>query len=283
VSLLVGVTLTVLATACASAPESDPVAAETAADDLTTNDVNACRVGPSVEILRRDGSAQSAATGTYDSEAGTEVVVDPNFNGFESGFAVIIGDYAAEVVDSSIESCSGRLRLLPHARIRFGQMPEGACKPDGITAVTCELADGTAFRAITYLAAQNRGFMVTTEDLNLRMGPTTSSAILETMPKGTIVRLTGEWTPAWRSVSRGDRTGWVNSTWLSGFRGTAVTRESLRIRQYASLNAPVLKLIPRGETVTVPGWAIGQFHLAEHGGVRGFVSGEWLENPTASQ
>lgn len=286
---LVGFAFAGLGTGCSPALEGDPgPAPEAATGELTAEvDVNACRRGPSIPM--RYESFQSFVRSRYDSTAGTEIAVEPSFNGFESGFEVYVGGalpgadpHDGALDDASIESCAGRLRILPHARIRFSGAPPLACKPLGIADGSCELKDGTLLQVITYLAAQSRGFKVAATDLNIRVGPSTNDAILETLAKDTVVRVTGDLVDGFRSVSVGGKSGWAHRDYLVDFSGTAVASTSLRLRQWPSLSAPVVQMISPGETVVVDFGAVGQFHRVSLGGVSGWASGEWLEDPVRS-
>ena len=103
------------------------------------------------------------------------------------------------------------------------------------------------------------------------------------MPKGSVVALLGEWRREWPnefgSVLHAGKRGWASGDWVRPMSGTAVTKDRLRLRQDPSLNAPVLAVIPAGETVRLEGYATGQFHMAQYRGAIGFVSGDWLKDP----
>lgn len=55
----------------------------------------------------------------------------------------------------------------------------------------------------------------TTENLNLRKSPSTSAASLGVMPKGTIVKLTGQKSGTWSQLTWGSKTGWSATQYLS--------------------------------------------------------------------
>jgi len=272
----------VAAAACTSSTDAAGGLGEDAADVSATN-VNVCRRGKSLPILEVDGSAQWFTTAAYDSTAGTDLRASEPFNGWEHGYSIFLSSFH-EIDPAFVEACAGKLRLLPNARISLHDDVLADCKPGTEVGNTCALRDGVAVHGVGYTLQQLNGFAVTTDALRLRAGPSVSEAILETMPKGSIVLLLGEWAidvdaNDFGSVLYAGKRGWASGGWVRPMSGTAVTKDRLRLRRGASLNEPVLRVIPAGQTVHLTGWATGQFVEAEHDGLRGYVSGDWLKDP----
>ena len=59
-----------------------------------------------------------------------------------------------------------------------------------------------------------QGTKITTANLNLRTGPSTSKSIIKTVKKGSKVQLVGKTSGAWFKVKHGGKTGWMSSGYL---------------------------------------------------------------------
>ena len=57
--------------------------------------------------------------------------------------------------------------------------------------------------------------MVTTASVNFRTQPSTTSSVIQVLPKGTSVRVTDELSNGFRKVSYGGKTGWVATAYLA--------------------------------------------------------------------
>lgn len=143
-------------------------------------------------------------------------------------------------------------------------------------AVTAGTLAGSAFAAPGTVTAQN--------GLRLRAQADSSSAVVKTLAKGTVVDVTATIDDEWYQVSVDNHTGYVSRDYirldesaLSADRTGTVTAESgLFLRTKAAKNAPVLKTLSKGTIVCVletgtDGW----YHISVDNYI-GYVSGEYI-------
>lgn len=116
----------------------------------------------------------------------------------------------------------------------------------------------------------------TTDNLNLRTGPSTSYSVLVNIPKGTSVPVLGRASNGWYKVSYDGRTGYVSDYYVVA--ATVRTLDSLNMRTGTSTSYRILVTIPKGEhcaglcprlqwLVSGQLWGIhrlGQWHLCHH-------------------
>ncbi|MFJ2617977.1 D-alanyl-D-alanine carboxypeptidase family protein [Glutamicibacter sp. NPDC087344] len=135
-----------------------------------------------------------------------------------------------------------------------------------------------------------KGTAKTTVNLNQRSGIGTGKKIIQTIPKGKTVKLTGSVKSGWYQVTYGSKTGWVSGTYLSNISTkkstpqnsstskakTKTTTANLNLRAGASTSQKVLLTIPKGKKVVVTGAVKSGWYPVKYGGKSGWVSGKYL-------
>jgi uncharacterized protein YraI len=120
------------------------------------------------------------------------------------------------------------------------------------------------------------------EDLNLRAGPSTAEDILDVMPTGTKVIVTGSERNGFVPVSYGGKTGWAYAIYLGG-NGTplgdqtATVREDLNLRSGPSTSESILDVMPAESSVTLTGNGKNGFVSVSYGGVSGWAYETYLD------
>jgi uncharacterized protein YraI len=119
-------------------------------------------------------------------------------------------------------------------------------------------------------------------DLNLRAGPSTDDAVLDVMPGGATVALTGESSGGFVGVVYDGTTGWAYAAFLSGDgvpspEGTATATDYLNLRSGPGADTAVRTVIPVGATVTLTGESSGGFLSVRYDGVDGWASADFLD------
>lgn len=128
--------------------------------------------------------------------------------------------------------------------------------------------------------------------LNLRAGPSYEAEILDVMPAGATVALTGGSENGFAAVEYNGQVGWALADYLgSGDTGgtggddtgggapsgdTATTTTDLNLRAWASTEAEVLTVMPAGATVTLTGGSENGFLAVEYQGQAGWASQDYL-------
>lgn len=72
----------------------------------------------------------------------------------------------------------------------------------------------TAARPAPSKTSAARGARTTTANLNLRRGPALGTGIIKTVPRGSVVKLTGKKSGSWVQAGHGGSTGWMSATYL---------------------------------------------------------------------
>ena len=140
----------------------------------------------------------------------------------------------------------------------------------------------------------NAGAAITTDYLNLRVGPGTGHDVLMVMPVGASVQLTGAADSGFSGVVYGGMNGWASTDFLSsdeggggtddpgsGNAGTAYTTSSLNLRTGPSLNRDVILVMPSGAAVTLTGEARNGFAGVDYNGTTGWASQDYLTTDPA--
>ncbi len=122
----------------------------------------------------------------------------------------------------------------------------------------------------------------TTDDLNLRAGPSAADEILQVMPAGSDVRLTGEARDGWVAVEFGGTAGWAYAAFLDAGGGAvpgadqATVTSELNLRSGPSTTDPVLGVMPAGATVMLTGEEENGFRGVRYGDLEGWAFNDWL-------
>jgi uncharacterized protein YgiM (DUF1202 family) len=128
----------------------------------------------------------------------------------------------------------------------------------------------------------------TTGRLNVRTGPSTSKEILTTLNKGDIVLATGKISDSWLPIQFGGKTAYVFSQYVkkststgiavTGLAGKKVTNVNVNQRTKASLSSEILKVLPKGTTVSVTGRSSGDFSEIQEGNSLLWLFTEYLSD-----
>jgi uncharacterized protein YgiM (DUF1202 family) len=120
----------------------------------------------------------------------------------------------------------------------------------------------------------------TTDDLNLRDGPSLDADVLLVMPTGAAI----SWDPtqgetnAYVAVTYDGTDGWAASDYLYLYPGAATTTDNLNLRAEPSLDAELLLVMPAGTTVTtIGGPSNGFFEVRTDLGEHGWASADYLD------
>lgn len=148
------------------------------------------------------------------------------------------------------------------------------------------LFGGLALMAPISAGAQSTA--TTTAYLNLRTGPSTSTAIVTVMPYGATVSIDGAAESNFYPVSYGQYSGYASADYLSigggssgndtgGATGTAyVVDGSLNLRSGPGLSYAVLAVMPDGAAVTLTGESGNGFLGVVYNGTSGFAFADYL-------
>lgn len=218
----------------------------------------------------------------------------------ESGF--MISDYLSSTgdgVSSGVATVTSDLNLREGPSTSDGVllvMPEGAtvsvtgASSNGFLPVTYKGTDGWAYSE--YLStggaveggSSPEGNATTTSDLNLRDGPSTSDDVIQVMPPGAEVTLTGGAENGFYSVEYRGTEGWAFAEFLmtgddggSSAGGEAVVTSSLNLREGPSTNDDVIDVMPAGAAVSVNGGTDNGFYPVTYRGTDGWAHGDYLD------
>lgn len=129
------------------------------------------------------------------------------------------------------------------------------------------------------------GSATVTSALNLRLGPSTSDAILDVMPAGATVTLAGVSHNGFASVVYNGVWGWASWDYLTdgssspgtpGGGGTSFTTSDLNLRAGPSTGDAVLAVMPPGASVTLSGGSSNGFLSVVYNGVEGWAYADYL-------
>jgi uncharacterized protein YraI len=153
----------------------------------------------------------------------------------------------------------------------------------------------TGWSSIDYVqpdgGAPGAAIGIVAERLNLRAGPSTSDDVLDRMPAGSLVALTGEEENGFLSVTHNGTDGWAFADYLDTGKGfgegggdqgggtqtTAVTTDRLNLRAGPSTDDDVLLVVPDGATVTLTGQRQNGFYSAAYQSTNGWLYGDYLD------
>ena len=136
---------------------------------------------------------------------------------------------------------------------------------------------------------ENAGSAHTTDYLNLRSGPSTSTRVILVMPVGAAVQLTGAAESGFSGVVYDGTNGWASNDYLSesssgggsvdpgdGNAGTAYTTDYLNLRTGPGLSNSVILVMPEGVEVTLTGEQRNGFAGVRYDGTAGWASLDYL-------
>lgn len=134
-----------------------------------------------------------------------------------------------------------------------------------------------------------KGSAEITEDLNLRSGANTSSAVLLVMPGGAKVQLTGKVSGVFYQVTYSGKTGWAHKDWIKPSQtsvvanNTAKVTESVNLRGGPATNYKRIAVLPAGVTVTLTGQRSNGFHSVSYNGKSGWAFSSYLNLDSAGK
>jgi uncharacterized protein YraI len=127
--------------------------------------------------------------------------------------------------------------------------------------------------------------VVTTDDLNLRSGPSTYRSILWVIPKGTEVIAENAQTNGFSRVTVNGRNGWAFHDYLVGtdvpdVTGTLVTTDYLNLRRGPGTNEEVVQVMPPLASLESTDQIIDGFRYVYFNGMPGWAFDEFLASGT---
>lgn len=201
---------------------------------------------------------------------------------------------------------TGFFRTTVSLNLRSGPSTDDAVllvmPPDALVAALGEVTNGfrrVAFQGTAgwasgdYLVVSNGGSTdgpviigtaVTTDDLNLRSGPSNGNQVLRVMPAGTLVQYSDTVQFGYRYVIDQGLAGWAFDTYLAPGGGTpppydpnlATTTADLNLRAEPSLSAAVLVVIPAETQVSLLPDFVNGFRAVQYGGATGWCAVDYL-------
>ena len=149
------------------------------------------------------------------------------------------------------------------------------------------------------------GTATVTENLNLRLGPGTSYAVVTVLRAGTTVELRGAADGEYFPVAQNGTTGWAHGGWLNlgvstpdpepapggddsgvdvgdGVTGTGTITANLNLRTGPSTSYSVVTVLPQGATVEIRGGAQGEYLPVAYNGTSGWAHGNWISTGGAA-
>lgn len=126
---------------------------------------------------------------------------------------------------------------------------------------------------------------VTTANLNIRSGPSTSNAIVVTVKQGTQLTATGEPANGWLKVSYQGKTGYVNTQYVKESTGSSetdpassvyVATANLNVRTTSSTSGAVIATLKAGTQIDVTAKEANGWLKITYQGKVGYVSGQYV-------
>lgn len=120
---------------------------------------------------------------------------------------------------------------------------------------------------------------VTTDNVNLRTGPSTNRKVLQVIPSGSSVTLTGDTKYGFAAVRYGGENGWVSAAYLSvaNLGDERRTTDDVNLRAGPSTADRVAVVVPGGRTVEVLGEQRNGFVKVRYGSRTGWIFAAYLE------
>ena len=131
---------------------------------------------------------------------------------------------------------------------------------------------------------------VTTANVNLRKSASTSSSILDTIPKNTTIQVISKSNSGWYKVKYKGNTGYVSSKYIdldgdntndstnnkpSTQKG--VTTANLNLRKSTSTSSSILATIPKNTTIEITSKLSSGWYKVKYKGLTGYVSGQYIK------
>ncbi|MBN9648050.1 SH3 domain-containing protein [Terrisporobacter glycolicus] len=130
---------------------------------------------------------------------------------------------------------------------------------------------------------------VTSANVNFRKGASTSSSIIETIPKNTTVEVVDKSTSGWYKVKYKGNTGYVSKDYMklngsgsddntppsSSEKG--VTTGNLNFRKGASTSSSIIETIPKNTTIEVIDKSTSGWYKVKYKGNTGYVSKDYVK------
>ena len=140
-------------------------------------------------------------------------------------------------------------------------------------------------RALTSADARSGGGYRTTTALNLRASASMSAKVLAVMPKGAVISVDGNAKNGFVPVTWQGKSGWAYESLIEWFYdsapepeiiGTATTTTSVNMREGSSTGYGVIRVLPKGTTVSITRVIKNGFRQVVHNGREGWVSDQFL-------
>jgi len=128
----------------------------------------------------------------------------------------------------------------------------------------------------------------TTDALNLREQPNSTARVLLVIPAGASVNLGDQFANGYRAVTYNGTSGWAYNAYLTSgapqnpppgegpLGGSGYVTTAVNLREWSSLSAPIILVIPAGGTVFVGDQGTTEFWGVSYNGVFGWVWREYL-------
>ncbi|WP_434793959.1 hypothetical protein TPDSL_05040 [Terrisporobacter petrolearius] len=135
--------------------------------------------------------------------------------------------------------------------------------------------------------SENQG--VTTANVNFRKSASTSSSIIETIPKNTNVEVIDKSTSGWYKVKYKGNTGYVSKDYVKlngsgsddntppSFSEKGATTANLNLRKSASTSSSIIETIPKNTTVEVIDKSTSGWYKVKYKGNTGYVSKDYVK------
>ena len=162
-----------------------------------------------------------------------------------------------------------------------------------MSSVTCKAAKAFLASAASALVLAGAAFAAeeniavglgrtTGSGLRMREYPSTESAVLYKMEKGTTISILDEVEDGWYHVSFDGKTGYVSADYLKELSGDVkayakVNGQGVNVRQAPSQYSDVKQVIDKGAYVTVTGYDNGFFAVKCKYGTVGYIRSDYLD------
>ncbi|MCL1950310.1 MAG: SH3 domain-containing protein [Turicibacter sp.] len=115
----------------------------------------------------------------------------------------------------------------------------------------------------------------TTSSVNLRKGPGTDTAVISTLPAGTIYQVVDAY-ENWINVKAGSQQGWINSAYAQSFEIPGTTTSAVNLRKDPGTGSAIITTLPKGASVKLIGEYSG-WHYVRYGKELGWINTAYLK------